>query len=240
MTMQEVIDFLLDLIRNEDTQAAFERDPEGVLEDRGLAGITAQDVRDARLELADRGGASPVGDGPPPGGNDPIAELRFTEDNFAAGPDAPGPEGDGPDIIEQTSTIIAIDDRDTLVIQNTTTSDDDVTVIQDSFNDSSTTDVVAIQANQTTTIVDGPDPLAADPGIEVNPPPAAVVTQPGAEIAAPGEDEPDQAAAPVDPPADTELADDAPADVDDGDDLAAEPEPVEEADLDATLDTAVI
>jgi hypothetical protein len=170
MTMQDVIDFLLDLLRNEDTQAAFERDPEGVLEDRGLEGITAQDVRDARLVLADRGGARPVGDDPPPGGDDPIREIRFTEDNFAAEPAAPPPPP-APDIVEQTTTIVAIDDRDTLVVQNTTTSDDDVTVIQDSFNDSSTTDVVAIQANRT--IVDG------EPETGVNSPPAAVVTGPG-------------------------------------------------------------
>jgi hypothetical protein len=234
MTLQDVIDFLLDLLRNEDTQAEFERDPEGVLADRGLAGVTAQDVRDARLVLADRGGARAVGDDPPPGGDDPIREIRFTEDNFAAGPEGP-PQPPAPDIIEQSTSIVAIDDRDTFVVQNTTTSDDDITVIQDSFNDSSTTDVVAIQANRT--IVEG----EPEPG--VNPPPAAVVTEPGVEIPAPEGNEP----APIETaPIETEPADDAPADigvVDDTDDTAAEaaePEPAEEGDPDPTLDTAVI
>jgi len=242
MTMQEVIDFLLDLLRNEDTQAEFERDPEGVLADRGLEGVTAQDVRDARLVLADSGGARPVGDDPPPGGNDPIREIRFTEENFAAEPAAP-PEPAAPDLIEQTTSIIAIDDRDTVVIQNTTTSDDDITVIEGSFNDSSTTDVVAIQANRTIVDDGGPDPLATDPGIGVNPPPATGVSEPGVEIPAPG-DEPDQAA-PVDPaPVDTEPVDEGAVDTEPADDAvaeAAEPEPLEEeVDPDATLDTAVV
>lgn len=231
MTMQDVIDFLLDLLRNEDTRAAFERDPGGVLADRGLEGVTAQDVRDARLVLADQGGARPVGDDPPPGGDDPVREIRFTEDNFEAESQAPQ-QAPAPDIFEQTTTIVAIDDRDTLVVQNTTTSDDDITVIQDSFNDSSTTDVVAIQANRT--IVDG----EPEPG--VNPPPAAVVTGPGAEIPAPEGNEPDQAA-----PIDTapELVDDVPIDdsePDDGVPDSAEPEPAEEGEPDPALDAAVI
>jgi hypothetical protein len=231
MTMQDVIDFLLDLLRNEDTRAAFERDPGGVLADRGLEGVTAQDVRDARLVLADQGGARPVGDDAPPGGDDPVREIRFTEDNFEAESQAP-PQAPAPDIFEQTTTIVAIDDRDTLVVQNTTTSDDDITVIQDSFNDSSTTDVVAIQANRT--IVDG----EPEPG--VNPPPAAVVTGPGAEIPASEGNEPDQAA-----PIDTapELVDDAPIDdsePDDGVTDSAEPEPAEEGEPDPALDAAVI
>jgi hypothetical protein len=235
MTMQDVIDFLLDLLRSEETRAEFERDPDGVLADRGLEGVTAQDVRDARLVLADQGGARPVGDDPPPGGDDPVREIRFTEDNFEAEPQAPPPPA--PDFIEQTTTIVAIDDRDTLVVQNTTTSDDDITVIQDSFNDSSTTDVVAIQANRT--IVDG------EPETGVNPPPAAVVTEPGAEIPASEGNEPDQAA-----PIDTapELVDDAPVDdapiddiePDDGVTDSAEPEPAEEGEPDPALDAAVI
>lgn len=235
MTMQDVIDFLLDLMRNEETQAEFERDPDGVLADRGLEGVTAQDVRDARLVLADQGGARPVGDDPPPGGDDPIREIRFTGDNFEAAPAPPAPPP-APDIFEQTTTVVSIDDRDTtLVVQNTTTSDDDVTVIQDSFNDSSTTDVVAIQANRT--IVDGePDPVA-------NPPAPAVVTGPSAEIPAPEGNEPDQAA-PIDAaPVDTEPAEDAPVDLGDTDDEAtdsAEPEPAEEGDSDPALDAAVI
>jgi len=236
MTMQDVIDFLLDLMRNEDTQAAFERDPGAVLADRGLEGVTAQDVRDARLVLADQGGARPVGDDPPPGGDDPIREIRFTGDNFEAGPPAPPPPA--PDILEQTTTLISVDDRDTtLVVQNTTNSDDDVTVIQDSFNDSSTTDVVAIQANRT--IVDG------EPETGVNSPPVAVVTGPGVEIPAPEGNEPDQAA-----PIDTapEPVDDAPVDVspiddsepDDGIADSDEPEPADEGEPDPALDAAVI
>jgi hypothetical protein len=242
--MQEVIDFLLDLLRNEETQAEFERAPEAVLADRGLEGVTAQDVRDARLQLADSGGARAVGDDSPPGGNDPIREIRFTEDNFAAEPAPPAPPP-APDIFEQTTTnILAIDDRDTLVVQNTTTSDDDITVIQDSFNDQSVNEVTAIQDNSTTVGVVESGPVGAEAEPAVNPPPAADVTEPGAEIPVPEGTEPEPVdTAPVDTaPIDTEPADDTPADldvVDDADDTA-EPEPVEEGDPDPTLDTAVI
>jgi hypothetical protein len=245
MTLQDVIDFLLDLIRNEEAQAEFERDPQGVLEDRGLEGVTAQDVRDARLVLGDQGGARSVGDDPPPGGDDPIREIRFTEDNFEAEPQAPPPPPP-PDIIEQTTTnILAIDDRDTLVVQNTTTSDDDITVIQDSFNDQSVNEVVAIQDNSTTVGAIESGPVEADAGPGVNPPPAAVVTEPGVEIPAPEGNEPVPIeTGPIDTaPIETEPAEDAPADLDDGDDAAedsAEPEPAEEGDPDPTLDAAVI
>jgi hypothetical protein len=248
MTMQEVIDFLLDLLRNEETQAEFERAPEAVLADRGLEGVTAQDVRDARLQLADSGGARAVGDDSPPGGNDPIREIRFTEDNFAAEPAPPAPPP-APDIFEQTTNnILAIDDRDTLVVQNTTTSDDDITVIQDSFNDQSVNEVTAIQDNSTTVGVVESGPVGAEAEPAVNPPPAADVTEPGAEIPAPEGTEPEPVdTEPVDTaPIDTEPADDTPADigvVEDTDDTAAdtsEPEPVEEGDPDQALDTAVI
>jgi hypothetical protein len=231
-SMQDVIDFLLDLIRDEQLQAEFERDPEGVLEERGLEGVTAQDVRDARLQLADQGGAEPVGDDPPPGGNDPIAELRFTADNFEPGPDA-GPPDAGPDLfagptIENTTifnvddrdTTVTISDNDTTVTQTTTTTD--VTVIQDSFNDESVNDITAIQDNSTTIGVIESGPLDPDAGPAVNPPPAAGVDGSGVETSAPEEEPP---AEPVDDPADA-------------DEIAAEP--VEEGDPDPTLDAAVI
>jgi hypothetical protein len=235
-SMQDVIDFLLDLLRDEQLQAEFERDPEGVLEDRGLEGVTAQDVRDARLQLADQGGAAPVGDDPPPGGNDPIAELRFTADNFEPGPDAGPPDTGGPDLfaeptIENTTifnvddrdTTVTISDDDTTVTQTTTTTD--VTVIQDSFNDESINDITAIQDNSTSIGVIETDPLDTDTdtGPAVNPPPAAGVDGSGVETSAPEEEEPP--AEPVDDAADT-------------DETAAEP--VEEGDPDPTLDAAVI
>jgi hypothetical protein len=245
-SLQDVIDFLLDLLRDEELQAEFEQNPEGVLDDRGLEGITAQDVRDARLVLADQGGARAVGDDPPPGGNDPIAELEFTADNFEPGPDVGPPDSSGPDLLTEPTTIFNIDDRDTTV----TVSDDDtivtqttndITVIQDSFNDDSTNVVTAIQDNSTTIgeIESGPVEAVAEPG--VNPSPAAGVQEPGVEIPAPEGNEPDQAA-PIDTaPADTDPAEDVPADLDDADDAnSAEPEPADEGDADPALDAAVI
>jgi hypothetical protein len=234
-SMQDVIDFLLDLLRDEELQAEFEQNPEGVLEDRGLEGITAQDVRDARLALADQGGAQAVGDDPPPGGNDPIAELEFTADNFEPGPDAAGPPALGePDLLSETTTIVNIDDRDTTVTQTTT----DVTVIQDSFNDESINDITAIQDNSTTIGVIESGSVDAEAGPGVNQPLSAVVDGSGVETPAP-EDVPVDAA-PVDaaPPVEEPLAEpvDDTADIEE---TVPEPDPAEEGDPDSTLDAVV-
>jgi hypothetical protein len=241
-SMQDVIDFLLDLLRDEELQAEFEQNPEGVLEDRGLEGVTAQDVRDARLALADQGGAQAVGDDPPPGGNDPIAELAFTADNFEPGPDAAGPPALGePDLLFETTTIVNIDDRDTTVtisdddttVTQTTTTND-ITVIQDSFNDESVNVVTAIQDNSTTIGVIESGPVETGAGPAVNQPPAPVVDGSGVETPAP-EDVPDEAAPPVEEPP-VEPVDDT-ADIEEAE---PEPDPAEEGDLDPTLDAAVI
>ncbi|MBW0116699.1 IniB N-terminal domain-containing protein [Pseudonocardia abyssalis] len=67
LSLSSLIDFLLGLLRDEDAQAEFARDPQGVLARHDLAGITAQDVRDVQPMLADCDGVSYRGDG---GGND--------------------------------------------------------------------------------------------------------------------------------------------------------------------------
>jgi hypothetical protein len=56
-----LIEFLLDMLRDEGTQADFARDPSATLAARGLAGVTAQDVRDVQPMLADVGGVQRVG-----------------------------------------------------------------------------------------------------------------------------------------------------------------------------------
>lgn len=68
LSLSSLIDFLLGLLRDEDAQAEFARDPQGVLARHDLSGITAQDVRDVQPMLADCDGVSYRGGGDHGGG----------------------------------------------------------------------------------------------------------------------------------------------------------------------------
>src|SRR3954454_10962927 len=89
MTFNDIIDFLLSLLREEDAQAAFEQDPEGTLAAAGLRDVSGQDIRDARLQLADSGAVTAGSAAPGPGGDDPVHEIAFTTRNFSAEPAEP-------------------------------------------------------------------------------------------------------------------------------------------------------
>ncbi|WP_214408038.1 IniB N-terminal domain-containing protein [Pseudonocardia lacus] len=52
-TVNALIEFLLDLLRDEQAQAEFARDPQGMLARAGLEGVSAQDVCDAQPIVAD-------------------------------------------------------------------------------------------------------------------------------------------------------------------------------------------
>ncbi|MGD9531380.1 MAG: IniB N-terminal domain-containing protein [Pseudonocardia sp.] len=130
MTYQDIIDYLLSLLRDEDARTAFEQDPQGSLAAAGLQDVTADDIRDARLQLADTGAVSGSGSS---GGSDPIHELHHTTRHFTAAPTAEV----GATFIDQRTFI---DDRDITVEDNDTTID--TTIINDSFN--SDDDIVAI------------------------------------------------------------------------------------------------
>jgi hypothetical protein len=147
LAFSDIIDFLLRLLGDETTQAQFDQDPQGTLQQAGLEGVTAQDIRDARLQLADSGAVSATDDGAHssyPDGDDPVHEIGYTTTHYTAH-HAAADHGDH-------TTLLTIDDRDTLFFQSI--SDDDVTVtdnsvqISDSFNqDNSDDDLVAIQDN---------------------------------------------------------------------------------------------
>jgi hypothetical protein len=157
LAFSDIIDFLLGLLRDDAARAQFERDPQKTLADSGLQGVSAQDIRDARLQLADSGAVSAVDDGahsPYPHGHDPVREIGYTTAHYAATDDPAGHEpadDTGPgDPAPQNNTFLTIDDRDTLFFQSI--SDDDITVtdnsvnVTDSFNQDNST-VTAIQAN---------------------------------------------------------------------------------------------
>src|SRR4051795_2273889 len=54
LDVSSLIEFLLNLLRDDAAQAEFVRDPQGVLAQAGLSGFTAQDICDAQPILADR------------------------------------------------------------------------------------------------------------------------------------------------------------------------------------------
>jgi hypothetical protein len=153
LAFSDIIEFLLRLVRDDDARAQFEQDPQATLAGAGLAGVTAQDIRDARLQLADSGAVHAVdGGGHPsyPDGDDPVREIGHTTAHYAAdehlrydAPDHGGAADHG-----GTTTFLTIDDRDTLFFQSI--SDDDVTItdnsvaVTDSFNEDNS-QVTAVQ-----------------------------------------------------------------------------------------------
>ncbi|MBW0126018.1 IniB N-terminal domain-containing protein, partial [Pseudonocardia sp. KRD-176] len=55
LAMSQVIEFLLDLMRDEGKMQQFELNPHRTIADAGLQGLTGQDVRDAQLQMSDSG-----------------------------------------------------------------------------------------------------------------------------------------------------------------------------------------
>ena len=145
----DVIDFLLRLLTDEDAQAEFDKDPQGTLADAGLEGVTAADIRDARLQLADSGAVSSTDGGRGSShGDDPVREIGYTTQHYVAdervvhhdGGHGTGGHGDM-SLVARGDTFVTIDDRDTLFFQSI--SDDDVTIDQDN----SVNNQLAIQDN---------------------------------------------------------------------------------------------
>jgi hypothetical protein len=59
LSVSSLIEFLMNLLRDEGAQAEFARDPQGVLARNGLADVTAQDICEAQPILADVPGIHP-------------------------------------------------------------------------------------------------------------------------------------------------------------------------------------
>src|SRR6476646_6981248 len=138
VAFSDIIDFLLRLLSDETARAEFEKDPQASLGKAGLEGVSAQDVRDARLHLADSGAVHATDDGGRSASHhhDPVREIGHTTAHYAAA------ETHQP--VEHGDTFFTIDDRDTLFFQSI--SDDDITLT----DDHSVNTVTAIQDNDTT------------------------------------------------------------------------------------------
>jgi hypothetical protein len=130
-SISALIDFLMSLMRDEDTKREFDKNPEGTMTDHGLQDVSAQDVRDARLIMADEGSARPREGGDSAGGG-----------NYDGG--FGGGNGAGSavrEIVHTTNTFEIDQSRLTINVDNSRTN------ILDSFNSQDT--VTAIQDNDT-------------------------------------------------------------------------------------------
>ncbi|MFS8096915.1 IniB N-terminal domain-containing protein [Lentzea alba] len=129
--LSNLIDFLMNLLKDDDAKKAFDENPDSELKKAGLNGVTGQDVRDARLIMADSGGVRARGEERSSShDDDPVREIHHTTREY---------------VVEKPVTNIE---------QNISIDDRDVTIIDDSFNSDDDTEVnsVAIQDNDTNVV----------------------------------------------------------------------------------------
>ena len=208
----DIIDFLLRLLTDEQARAEFDENPQQSLQDAGLEGVTAADIRDARLQLADSGAVTATDDGRGssyPDGDDPVREIGYTTQHYVADEsvhDAGHGDGGHGDLslVNQGDTFVTIDDRDTLFFQSI--SDDDVTINQDN----SVNNQLAIQDNDVNvsdddTVINAEDSFNSDDDLvaiqdnDVNGGDEVIDIDVTGGV---GADEPDETAEPADPAAD--------------------------------------
>ena len=141
-SLSALIDFLVNLMRDEHAKTAFEQNPPAALARGGLANVTGQDVRDARMIMRDGGGLRPSGT-QHSASADPVREIHHTTTHYQV--------DEHYHYVDQTFNLINIDDRDTTVV--------------DSFNsnDNNDTHVVAVQDNSRDTTVNVDHPIIQDP-----------------------------------------------------------------------------
>jgi hypothetical protein len=141
LSVSSLIEFLMNLLRDEAAQAEFERDPQGMLARHGLDGMCGQDVRDVQPMLADHAAVHVKHDGgyapSPHHDDDPVQEISRITQHY---------EVKNVSVHESNEySVTYVDDRDTTVtVDDVIIADGDVTTIEDSFN----------QDNDVTTIED--------------------------------------------------------------------------------------
>jgi hypothetical protein len=140
-SISALIDFLMSLMSDDKTKREFEQNPDGTMADKGLQDVSAQDVRDARLIMADQGHARPR----PEGGGGSHAN-GYHESGLAAGG---GSSNAVREIVHTTQTFEIDQSKMIFNIDNHRTN------ILDSFN--SADKVTAIQDNDTVIDIDKDD-----------------------------------------------------------------------------------
>lgn len=150
LSVSSLIEFLLGLLRDDEAQAEFTRDPQAVLARHGLEGVTAQDVCDARPMLADVHGVNPRPhrvdhdddrgsvqvhhhDAPQhhhyhrPQSDDPVREIHHVTKNYEVDKDVV--------VKHHTQNTYNEYNNEFNYYDHSVTTGDDSTVIQDSFNE---------------------------------------------------------------------------------------------------------
>ncbi|MGH3977438.1 MAG: IniB N-terminal domain-containing protein [Pseudonocardiaceae bacterium] len=152
LSVSSLIEFLMNLLRDEEAQAEFERDPQGMLARHGLDGLCGQDVRDARPLLADHEAVRVKGGDDDDrasgsyyhgGDDDPVREIHYVREHYEADKNVVVNNEYDYTYVDDRDTIINVDDRDTttivadgdVTIEDSFNEDNDVTVIEDSFNE---------------------------------------------------------------------------------------------------------
>jgi hypothetical protein len=156
LTVSSLIEFLINLLRDRDVQAEFERDPHGMLARHGLDSLSAQDVHDVLPMVADHAcvQVKQAGYHPPAHhmahyGDDPVRAISEITQHYEVrnvlvndSHDYNLTYVDDRTYMDDHSTKTYVDDRDTTSIHaggdvNVTDSfnqDNDTTVVKDSFN----------------------------------------------------------------------------------------------------------
>lgn len=146
VSVSSLIEFLMNLLRDEDARTEFVSDPEGTLARHGLDGLCGQDVRDVQPILADHAAVHVKHDGydqPRYHDDDPVREISHITEHY----EVRNVVVDDSDeynftYVDDRDTIVNVDDRDTttivadgdVTIDDSFNEDNDVNVIEDSFN----------------------------------------------------------------------------------------------------------
>ncbi len=146
LSVSSLIEFLMNLLRDEAAQAEFERDPHGVLARHGLDGLSGQDVRDVAPMVADHEAVhvKHAGDhSSPDHDDDPVREITHITKHYEVN-NVVVDDSDEYHVtyVDDRDTIVNVDDRDTttihadgdVTIEDSFNQDNDVNVIEDSFN----------------------------------------------------------------------------------------------------------
>jgi hypothetical protein len=140
--ISSLIEFLLALLGDEELQADFQDDPEGTLAKYGLDSTCGPDIRDVQPMVADHVGVQAAGGLPHfADSDDALPEISVITKHYVV--------HHGPDVnnynyyyVDDHDIIVTVDDRDTvnihadgdLTITDSFNEDNDITVIDHSFN----------------------------------------------------------------------------------------------------------
>ncbi|MGH3898528.1 MAG: IniB N-terminal domain-containing protein [Pseudonocardiaceae bacterium] len=146
MSVSSLIDFLMNLLRDEAARTEFMEDPQGTLARNGLDGLCGQDVRDVQPILADHAAVHVKHGGYDSSryhDDDPVREISHITEHYEVRNVVVNDSDEyNFTYVDDRDTIVNVDDRDTtaihadgdVTIEDSFNQDNDVNVIEDSFN----------------------------------------------------------------------------------------------------------